>query len=846
MATTSDDTKKHQPTFEITEDQLIDLQKWVATLQQAFTLEAESGFNNLLGREEQFSSFITRMIASPPLIPIPEDLKSKLANLSDLFITYESIPQSKRRHLVVKSRKILHLIKRNLEPTSSIKPPKLRLSAAVELSSDRPLNSSKSINLSSPLSNVKGIGSKIAERFASVGLFLIKDLFVHYPRDYVDYSSLRRIGSLEVGTFATIVANVRRCNSFISPRNPNLAILELHLQDPTGRLKVTRFFAGRRFANQPYLKNQSCMYPPGALVAVSGLVRENQYGKSFQDPLIEVMENSTSVLKSKSIGRILPVYSLPEGISAERYRSIVENILPLSSLWVDPLPISRLKVLGLISRSEAMVGIHRPKTMASMKAARHRIVFDEFLLLQLGLLRRRLEVNRRPSPPIEVSWHSNGLVGRFLEMLPFSLTKAQVRVLRDIESDLVKSEPMSRLLQGDVGSGKTVIALAAILNAVEAGWQGALMAPTEVLANQHYRNLCKWLPELHVTVELLTGSTKRSKRRQLLTDLSNGSVKVLVGTHALIEEQVSFSRLGLVVVDEQHRFGVHQRNRLLSKGLQPHLLSMTATPIPRTLALSLHGDLDVSQIDELPPGRRPVKTRLISGSQRHIAYQLIRDEVNQGQRAYVILPLVEESEKVDLRSAVAVHSQLSEEIFPEFQVGLLHGRMKSTEKDIVIRKFVSGECQVLVSTTVVEVGVDVPEATVMLIDNADRFGLAQLHQLRGRVGRGASSSHCLLVNESNNALAKQRLEVLVRSNDGFEISEIDLRLRGPGQVLGTRQSGLPDFALANLLEDGQVLEQAREEAKYLLGIDGDLSNYPLLRIALNEYWTRMSKSAHLN
>ena len=405
---------------------------------------------------------------------------------------------------------------------------------------------------------------------------------------------------------------------------------------------------------------------------------------------------------------------------------------------------------------------------------------------------------------------------------------------------------MARLVQGDVGSGKTVVAIAALLSTIDAGWQGALMAPTEVLAEQHYRNLCRWLPPLHVTVELLTGSTPRPRRRQLLDDLANGSLKLLVGTHALLEDPVVFSRLGLVVVDEQHRFGVHQRDRLLSKGLQPHLLTMTATPIPRTLALSLHGDLDVSQIDELPPGRTPIRTTLLNSSQRQKAHELIRSEVELGQRAYVVLPLVEESEKLALRSAVDVHAELAAEVFPDLTVGLLHGRLSSAEKQSVLSDFALGRTQVLVSTTVVEVGVDVPEASVMVIEHAERFGLAQLHQLRGRVGRGAAASHCVLINSSSNVLARQRLDVLVRSCDGFEIAEMDLRLRGPGQVLGTRQSGLPDLALASLADDGAVLDDARSFAEGLLAADPDLADHPRLRELLHDQQRRLSGGNPLN
>ena len=459
---------------------------------------------------------------------------------------------------------------------------------------------------------------------------------------------------------------------------------------------------------------------------------------------------------------------------------------------------------------------------------------------------RRAALRQRSAPVLPKNLDQDGLVGRFLSLLPFELTGAQRRVLSEIEQDLVRPEPMARLVQGDVGSGKTVVAIAALLRAVEAGWQGAFMAPTEVLAAQHYRSLCNWLLPLHVTVELLTGSTPRSRRRQILNDLAGGNLRILVGTHALLEDPVAFDRLGLVVVDEQHRFGVRQRNRLLDKGLQPHLLTMTATPIPRTLALSLHGDLDGSQIDELPPGRTPICTQVVKSSDRDEAYDLIREQVLQGQRVYVVLPLVEESEKVDLRSAVDVHRQLSEEVFPQFSVGLLHGRLASVDKQAVIADFANGTTQILVSTTVVEVGVDVPEASVMVIDHADRFGLAQLHQLRGRVGRGAAASYCLLVNDSRNPLARQRLEVLVRSNDGFEIAEMDLRFRGPGQVLGTRQSGLPDLALASLSDDGSVLEEARDEAERILKEDPDLENHEQIRVLLEQQRERAAAAVQLN
>ena len=394
---------------------------------------------------------------------------------------------------------------------------------------------------------------------------------------------------------------------------------------------------------------------------------------------------------------------------------------------------------------------------------------------------------------------------------------------------------MNRLVQGDVGSGKTVVAIVAILAAIQSGYQTALMAPTEVLAEQHYRKLVEWFNLLHLPVELLTGSTRAKKRREIHAQLSTGELPVLVGTHALIQDPVEFQKLGLAVIDEQHRFGVAQRAQLQQKGEQPHVLTMTATPIPRTLSLTIHGDLDVSQIDELPPGRQPIQTTVLKPGDRPEAYDLMDREISQGRQVYIILPLVEESEKLDLKSATEEYKKLSETVFPQYSLGLLHGRMSSQDKDEALTKFRDRHTQILVSTTVVEVGVDVPNATVMMIEHADRFGLSQLHQLRGRVGRGSSSSYCLLVNSGKGEIARQRLEVMAQSQDGFFIAEMDMRFRGPGEVLGTRQSGLPDLALASLIEDREVLEQARTTAESLIAEDPELKNYP--RIA-NELQTR--------
>ncbi len=827
-------------------DQPPGLDTWLRTLQQALELEARQGFVDLMGRQQRFSAFMAASLTAPPDEMAAAE-RERLEPLRCSFAEYGALSPGRRQSLVRQCRERLHQLRQSVRPPAApMAPPRLRLVDSSNNASRANAQPSGPLRPDTPLAEIKGVGPRTATRLAALGLLVVRDLVHYYPRDYLDYANLVRISGLEPGRTATVVASVRRTHAFVSPRNPNLAILELQLADPTGRLRVSKFFAGKRFASPAWLKGQQRLYPLGATVAVSGLVKDTPYGPAFQDPLMEVLESPRAPVKSDAIGRLLPVYGLTEGLGADRLRQAVTAVLPVVARWPEPLPARLRSELALLPRAEALRGIHNPQDQEQLQASRRRLVFDEFLLLQLGLLQRRRELTSRPGLALTPASGQGTVVGQFLELLPFPLTGAQQRVLAEIQADLAQPQPMARLVQGDVGSGKTVVAIASLLTAIDSGCQGALMAPTEVLAEQHYNTLCGWLPQLHVSCALLTGSTPARRRRELLADLTNGQLQLLVGTHALLEDPVQFQRLGLVVVDEQHRFGVAQRNRLLGKGIQPHLLTMTATPIPRTLALSIHGDLEVSQIDELPPGRTPIRTAMLAASERHDAYALIREQVALGQRAYVVLPLVDDSEKSDLRSAVDTHRQLSEEVFPELSVGLLHGRMASPDKQAAIGAFARGECQVLVSTTVVEVGVDVPEASVMVIEHAERFGLSQLHQLRGRVGRGAAASHCLLINDSRNALARQRLEVLVRSSDGFEIAEMDLRLRGPGQVLGTRQSGLPDLALASLTDDGEVLELAREVAQRITSADPELSEHPLLGRMLAEQRHRLTQGVQLN
>ncbi len=826
--------------------QVGELITWIRSLQQALTVEVDHGFINIQGRSSKFSDFISGYLLSGPCESINECDFNKLKELSVNYKKYSTMSIDCRRRLIVQTRKSLYNLSKHQEGVENREGKKLNIRRTYDAISYKKISSTDSLCLDSPISVLKGVGPKYAERLSALGLVLIRDLITYFPRDYVDYTSLKTIDKTQAGQTVTVVAKVRRCNSFKSPKNPNLSILELFIKDRTGGMKVTKFFAGRRSSSISYVKSQQSLYAVGATVAVSGLIKEGKYGKSLHDPIIEVIDSPNSFLKSRTIGQIIPVYSLTEGITADKFRDIIQSILYLICEIKDPLPKDTLKKLDLPTKKEAFFHIHNPEDSTTLARAKRRIVFEEFLLLQLSLLLRRELHKKCNSPKLSFQTNVDSLVGKFLSILPFSLTDAQKRVLKEIESDIVKAEPMSRLLQGDVGSGKTVIAISALLTAVQSGWQGAFMAPTEVLATQHYQTLSKWIPQLELNVDLLTGSTPKTRRKQILTDLANGSTKILVGTHALFEDSVVFDRLGLVVVDEQHRFGVKQRNELLNKGLQPHLLTMTATPIPRTLTLTLHGDLDVSQLDELPPGRTPINTQLISPTDKKYAYDLIRSEINKGHQVYVVLPLIEESEKLELSAAVDVHHQLSTEIFSDFTVELLHGKMKSLEKQKVIQNFLNKKSDILVSTTVIEVGVDVPNASVMLIEDSDRFGLAQLHQLRGRVGRGASKSYCLLSHQNKNKLSRQRLEVLVDSNDGFEISEIDLRFRGPGQILGTKQSGVPDFALASLADDSDVLELARNEGRKILDADPLLRNNSMLRSLIKDKWEKLKIVNKLN
>lgn len=813
-------------------------------LQKALAVEAQYGFTDLVGQRYRFSEFFGMTLRQPPPALANAD-RQQWRDLATEFDGYAQLMTADRKQLLAKTDRLLvaardqiaELVRDPSARTTVKQPAAPHFTDPSTAASPAPTNSAPT-GLDRPLKDLPKVSVKFADSLAKLGLYQVKDLLFYYPRDYIDYARQVDIRSLAEGETVTLVGRVKRCSCFSSAKNQKLTILEMVLSDPTGQIKLGRFYAGSRYSNRGWQESMKKKFAVGSIVAASGLVKsQGKYGLTLDNPEMEVLADSNAEIDSMRVGRILPVYPLTEGIGADALRRAMVAALPSAALLPETLPEHLRQQFNLADLAQSIANIHFPADVATKDAARRRLVFDEFFYLQLGFLYRRQQMRQRTTVSVKIP--ENSLLDRLRQMLPFQLTGAQERVVGEILQDLQGGHPMNRMVQGDVGSGKTLVAVMAILAAIQANYQTALMAPTEVLAEQHYRKLSSWFTMLHLPIELLTGSTKAAKRKQIYRELETGELSIVVGTHALIQDKVNFDRLGLVVIDEQHRFGVYQRAMLQQKGLEPHVLTMTATPIPRTLALTLHGDLDVSQIDELPAGRQPIQTNLMGGRERRHAYDLMKREIAQGQQVYIVLPLIEESEKLDLKSAIAEHERLSTAVFPEFQVGLLHGKMSSAEKDQAIEAFRRNETQILVATTVIEVGVDVPNATVMMIENAERFGLSQLHQLRGRVGRGSHQSFCLLMSGSNSADAKQRLQVLVDSQDGFWISEMDLRLRGPGEVLGARQSGLGDFALASLVADGEVLQEARTAATQVMEGDQELATVPHLRAELDYRYQKL-------
>ena len=641
-----------------------------------------------------------------------------------------------------------------------------------------------------PITTLKGVGDALAAKLSRLGITCVNDILEHYPRRYEDRSCLRTVAEMVHGEFATFAANVIRGEV---NRVRGKSIARLIVGDHTGQAVLVWF-------NQPY---RATSWKPGSSVLVYGRASRFRNTLQIESPEIDSSEPSDSL----NVARIVPIYPLTQGLGSRVLRKLIAAALTMPATDREIIPADIRQSYRLMERSAALREIHFPSDWNNMRQAKRRIVFEELFLLQCALsaLRSIRIVDRRSVPHIP----NGDLIRRLESKLPFQLTRDQESAFDQISQDMENARPMHRLLQGDVGSGKTAVALLALAKTVENGLQGALMAPTEILAEQHYQSCVSLLDELGIRTALLTGRVKGSARKELLRQLLEGQVDILVGTQALLQPDVAFRKLGLVITDEQHRFGVGQRATLQEKGEIPHALVMSATPIPRTMALTLYGDMDVSVIRELPPGRKPIVTAVRSGEiAREKVYKFLVAEVEAGRQGYVVCPLVEESDKTEAQSAVSVFHELTSTFLQGIRCGMLHGRMTPDEKESVMRDFVAGRIGVLISTTVIEVGVNVPNASVMIVEDADRFGLAQLHQLRGRVGRGAERSYCVLMHSEGTAVP-ERLQVLSQTADGFVIAEKDLLLRGPGQFLGYRQHGLPEMKIASLADDAEILEEAR-------------------------------------
>ncbi len=660
--------------------------------------------------------------------------------------------------------------------------------------------------LESPVRYIKGVGEKRAYVLSKLGIHSARDLLYHFPRRWEDRRYFKKIGELIDGEKVSILGRVIDAESTVSRKG--LVIVKAIIDDNSGIAYLTWF-------NQPYMKGRFKSLKGKRIVAY-GTVKRSKWGVEIENPEWEEIGGEDSL----NLGRIVPIYPLTEGISQLQMRKIINSALEfLAPQLVEIIPPSIREKRKLMPISVAMREIHFPTSAKDLSEARRRLVYEEFFLLQVIIALRQKEYKEEKGRSLEFD-----VFGELERVLPFKLTEAQRRVIEEVARDMREGHPMNRLIQGDVGSGKTVVALAAILIAVRCGYQCALMAPTEILAEQHFIVLSNMLFPLGIRVTLLVGGlTQREKKlaKQLITQ---GETDLVVGTHALLEEDVEFKNLGLVIIDEQHRFGVMQRATLRQKGLNPEVLVMTATPIPRTLALTVYGDLDISVIDELPPGRQPIKTFWVPKSRRKWAYSFVREQIKKGQQAYAVCPLIEESEKLQAEAAEKLAGDLSR-LLPDIRVGLLHGQMRPKEKEEIMQAFREGKIELLVSTPVIEVGIDVANATVIVIEDADRFGLAQLHQLRGRVGRGEKQSYCILIATPRGEEARKRLQVMTETNDGFRIAEEDLAIRGPGEFFGTRQHGLPDLKLANILKDVKILEEAREDAMELIANDPHLRKH---------------------
>ena len=772
-------------------------------IKKAIEIEVKYKYININGKTRNFSSFICSELRKE----IKSSKNPKWQVLLEHFERYQmdTLPQRKKS-----LEKLVRLIKSDIAQAGKTQENK----------------EEKTLSLKSDVMYLKGVGPKLAYLLNKLGIYLVSDLLYYFPRKHVDYSTRTRIRDLREGETTTIFGTIRSVEAFTTKNN--LGIIKVRINDGSGSLGLN-FFASK--SNKYALERMKSQFPKGNGIMVSGTVKVNSYDGmlTLDKPTYSIMESfDEGENKNLNLARIVPVYALSENLNIKALRKIIFNAIQLFKSDIPTvLPEYIIEKYHLLPKSEAIEQIHFPSDKEKLSQARYSLVFEELFLIQLRLAILREENNKHISSiPLEIK--RDGLVMKFINSLPFKLTPAQQRAVNEILNDLNSTKPMQRLLQGDVGSGKTVVATIMLLAAIENGYQAAIMAPTEILAQQHYNNMISWLTPLGISVELFLGSIGKKQRTTSETNLRNGQTDIAVGTHALIQDNINFANLGAVVIDEQHRFGVKQRLALRKKSQNPQILTMTATPIPRTLAITLNGDLDLTIIDELPKGRKPIITTM-TNSRRQIA-DLIRREVDSGRQAYIVYPLIDESETLSAKAATIEKEKWQKEVFPEYRIGLLHGKLKNNEKEEVMQAFKDGRYHILVSTTVVEVGVDVPNATVIVIENAERFGLSQLHQLRGRVGRSDLQSYCVLSSNTKSQETKARLNIMTQTNDGFVIAEKDLQLRGPGEFLGTRQSGLPDMIIADIVNDAKILEIARMEAidfvkKY------NINEYPLLKEA---------------
>lgn len=770
-------------------------------LKKAIEIEIQYKYIDIHGKTQPFSKFITNEAKKYYKL---SKKNPKWAVLIEIFEHYPFANVNERRKSIDRLIKVLksETAPKNPEPQTASKPAK-----------------------DTDVMYMKGVGPKIAYKLNKLGIYTAQDLIMYFPKKHIDYSSRTLIRKLKEGENTTVFGYIKSVSAFNTKNK--LSVIKVTVADESGRLDLS-FFQAK--SNRFMLERTKAQFPVNAGIMLSGTVKLNNFDKklTFDKPTYSIMTGEFLEDKNSNlnVARIVPIYQVCEDLSIKVLRRAIFNAIQMYKNEIENvLPDFIREKYGILDKKVAVEQIHFPESMELLEQARYSLIFEELFLIQLKLVRLR-EQNADNHSALALKIQEEGLVRKFIQSLPFQLTGGQERAVNEILNDLNSDIPMARLLQGDVGSGKTVVATIMLLAGVENGYQGAIMAPTEILAQQHYNNLQNWLTPMGLSVGLFLGSQGKRVREKFRTDLRNGQMNIAVGTHALIQEDVDFNNLGAIVVDEQHRFGVKQRNILKKKSQNPQMLTMTATPIPRTLALTVHGDLDLTIIDELPKGRKPIKTTLVTSHKG--VYELIQREIEAGRQAYVVYPLIEESETLSAKAATIEAERLQAEVFPQFKIGLLHGKLKNDEKEQVMSDFKAKKYDILVSTTVVEVGVDVPNATVMLIENSERFGLSQLHQLRGRVGRNDLQSYCILHTATKSQETRERLNIMTETNDGFVIAEKDLQLRGPGEFLGTRQSGLPDLIISDIVRDAKILEQARNEAIDFIK-SHNIDDYPYLK-----------------